>query len=128
MRSHERQVDMDVRVDEPGEHKLFRRIDLFSIGGNGKVHSDLADLLVLAIDVSHIVIVGSNDASVSNDNSHDNFPQLESSVLKWVRSYVSQKRHPSACERAGLPISNCFVQTRATYSKNLRVKLEHFVY
>ena len=70
IRAHERQVDVDVGIDEAGEDQFARGVDDLRTGGRGEPAPELRDRLAFAENVAGEIGVRSDDPSVLDEQRH----------------------------------------------------------
>ena len=68
-RPHGRQVNVRVRVDEPGEHMFARGVDDLRPRGCGEAAVDAGDRLAFAEDVREVMLAGGDDFTVFDERS-----------------------------------------------------------
>src|ERR1700749_4880806 len=67
---HEREIDVNVRVDESGEDKFSRSINYRGVRRRRNIAIDARDGFAFAIDISGVALTGSNDFSVLDQQRH----------------------------------------------------------
>ena len=87
--AHEGQVDMHVRIDEPGEHVLARCIDdLRPRAGNRLDH--LSNPLTLDQHIGHAIVVRRNDPAALDEDRHQPTSLRQMSSTLHIKSQSSR--------------------------------------
>jgi hypothetical protein len=69
-RAHERQVDVDVRVDEAWEHELAACINHLRATRRRDVPVEARDRFAFAENVGHVTFAGRDDLTVLDEQTH----------------------------------------------------------
>src|SRR5205085_21522 len=90
-RPHERQIDVDVRIDEAGKDILPARIDHFRAGRRIDVAIDMGDALVLAVDVSDEVLIAGDDLATLYEQAHKKAPSTKHQAPEKLQTMKLQE-------------------------------------
>ena len=74
-RAHERQIDVHVRIDEPGKHVLAAGVDHLGAARRRQVAADRGDRFAFAQDVGDVLIGCRGDLAVFDEKRHTNWPR-----------------------------------------------------